>query len=316
MSVRADLERLISTAISERAGSSFVQALILVTFVALGATAGVRALGFAVSEKTECAGAAIETMTPGLGRCAAASGSPRAGGESGDDASEASNILSVQPPPEEPRTESPDSEEDEYSARAAPDVVIESQEWAAVTDYIADEVETNIDSDEVDQIRDFNDPRGYVVCFPFHRCMELDNPVADALGKRRAYEAWADLVGPEKPWDHKAAILDAYGQWIPVPGEDGSISFDVWSNIHYGIVGRHAGFSGWELHLGANAADVSANGSTNQGDQTAIQIGIDLYEEYGEDVTAEQIREAVIEHYDELGDEGKVYGDPDYEPED
>lgn len=304
MTARASLQRAISATISERTGGSFVQTLILLALVALGAAASFRALGRGVADKAECAASAIATMTPGSTRCPA--------GEQ----SEASNILSRQPPAE-PRSEPPDDDSEDYSARPAPDVVIEGQEWAAVTDYIADEVERNTDSDELEQIRDdFNDPTGHVVCI-FRTCMEFDNPFADLAGKARAYEAWMDLVGSRRPWDHKAAILDAYGEQTPVPGEEGSIAFDVWSNIHYGIVGREAGFSALELHAGANAADFRGPGHrTNQGDQTAVQIGIDLWEEYGENVTAEQIREAVLEHYDEFGDEGKVYGDPDYEPED
>lgn len=321
MTASASLRRAISVALSERTGGSFVQTLVLLALVALGAAAGFRVLGRAVADRAECAASAIATMTPGSQRCeAGASGSAPAGVPSGREAreaSEGSNSLSGQPA-REPRPDSRDDDSEEYSARPAPDVVTEAQEWAAVTDYIAEEVERNTDSDEVEQIRDdFNDPQGHVVCFPFRRCVEFDNPFADASGKRRAYEAWADLVGPGRRLDHKPAILDAYGEWTPVPGEDGSIYFDVWSNIHYGIVGRHAGFSALELHLGANAADIfSPQHSTNQGDQTAVQIGIDLYEEYGEDVTAEQIRDAVIDHYDELGEEGKVFGDPDYEPED
>jgi hypothetical protein len=316
MTASAGLRRAISAAISERTGSGFVQTLILVALVALGGAAGYRALSGAVADSAECAASAIATMTPGSRRCeAGASGSVPAGVPSEGEASEVSNFVSRQPAAE-PRADSSDDDSEDYSARPAPDVVIESQEWAAVTDYIAGEVERNIDSDEVEDIREFNDPRGHVVCFPLRRCVEFDNPFADAAGKRRAYEAWADLVGPGRQWDHKPAILDAYGEWTPVPGEDGYISFDVWSNIHYGLVGRHAGFSAFELHLGANAADIlSPQRRTNQGDQTAVQIGIDLYEEYGEDVTAEQIRDAVIDHYDELGDEGKVYGDPDYDTE-
>jgi hypothetical protein len=102
-------------------------------------------------------------------------------------------------------------------------------------------------------------------------------------------------------------IQNAYGLSTPVPGKDGEIGWDIWSNIHYGIVGRHAGFTADELKAGADGADVvfADDHRPNEGDKLAVQIGIDLYEKYGKDVTPEQIQNAVIAHYNEFGNKGR-----------
>jgi hypothetical protein len=184
----------------------------------------------------------------------------------------------------------------DHTAREAPPVNSEEEEWNAVTGYIAGEAATNMNSDEVGRLRAFND-------------------VWLGAGKPAAYAQWIERVGPGRPWDHKGAIQNAYGLSTPVPGKEGEISWDVWSNIHYGIVGAHAKFSGAELHGGADLADLATGRGTSPGDQLAVQIGIELYEKHGENVTPEQIRQAVIDNYERFGEAGKVYGDPAYLPE-
>ncbi|MGP9687782.1 polymorphic toxin type 44 domain-containing protein [Psychrobacter sp. AOP22-C1-C5] len=61
---------------------------------------------------------------------------------------------------------------------------------------------------------------------------------------------------------------------------------DIWSNIHYGYVGRSIGFTANELLTGSNIAQYVSNavileisGDTKD-DKTAIEIGIELYEKY------------------------------------
>lgn len=184
----------------------------------------------------------------------------------------------------------------DHTAREAPPVNSEEEEWDAVTGYIAGEAQTNMDSDEVGRIRALND-------------------VWLGAGKPGAYAQWVERVAPGRPWDHKGAIQNEYGLSTPVPGKEGEISWDVWSNIHYGIVGAHAKFSGAELHGGADLADLASGRGTSEGDQLAVQIGIELYEKYGENVTADQIRQAVIDNYEKFGEAGKIYGDPAYLPE-
>jgi hypothetical protein len=185
----------------------------------------------------------------------------------------------------------------EHTARPAQPVGSEAEEWNAVTGYIAGEATTNMSSEQVENLR------------------SLNSPWRLGSGKPAAYAQWIERVGPGRPWDHKGAIQNAYGLSTPIPGKEGEIGWDVWSNIHYGIVGAHAKFSGTELHAGADAADLATGRGTSEGDQLAIQIGIELYEKHGKNVTADQIRQAVIDNYDKFGEAGKIYGDPKYLPE-
>jgi hypothetical protein len=188
------------------------------------------------------------------------------------------------------------------AARPAPPVASESQEFGGVTSYIHDEIMRNKGSATVKEIQAANAVAGGSLAMP---------PIAVAA-KGTAYGLWAEKVGPDREWDHKDSIANAYGGWSPVPGQPGEISWDVWSNIHYGFVGKEAGFSDWELHKGADAADKFKE---NPGDQLAVQIGIDLYNKYGDDLKPEHIQQAIIEHYDEFGAKGKIYGDSRYTPE-
>ena len=83
------------------------------------------------------------------------------------------------------------------------------------------------------------------------------------------------VVRPGGPWDHKPQLqrmfqLDDPHQcaWRPSAAFDRRCDFhfpiegdgeheyyyDIWSNIHYGYVGRAAGFSALELQLGHRLA--------------------------------------------------------------
>jgi hypothetical protein len=289
---------------SAQRGSSAVQTLVLLAALGLGGAVSFKALGRGIDDRSRCVGESVSNLAPGTGRCGA-----RGSGLSPGD------VPPPQPPdppgtrreppepprngrragpderPREPRINFGEVDQVEHTARPAPPVRSESQEFDAVTGYIADEVARNVDSAELRAIRALND---------------LPGPPPPA-----AYALFLNQVGTGRPWDHKGAIQNAYGLSTPVPGEEGEISWDVWSNIHYGIVGREAGFSADELHGGAERF----GGGPNRGDRLAVQIGIDLYEQYGSDVTEEQIRQAVVDHYDEFGEAGKVYGDPRYLPE-
>ncbi len=164
-----------------------------------------------------------------------------------------------------------------------------------VVKYIYDEIMKNMTSKVVRTMKSFNsEPEGTLV--------------ASAL--------WASKVAPGKEWDHKPKIQEMeekakrpsnYQQ----AGER-EYQFDTWSNIHYGFVGREAGFSVDTLLDGAGAAqlavdflkgnkiqpDTSVSGARKydqSADRTAIQIGMDLWNQYGYDLRPEDIIWA-IEH--------------------
>jgi Bacterial toxin 44 len=349
--------RASAACLCDQRGVTFVQSLILLGVLALGGTAAFNTLGERVSDRAECAGEAVATLGAGGVRCAESRAAPLAsipeaptsGGGAApgeapvadpDDPAPGGTAGPKQPDPDpggtagpkqpDPDPDKPDEPNEpeidfgdvpqvDHTARPAPPVSSEAEEWNAVTDYIAGEVALNVNSPQVAAIRAGNGPCplfGPVLPLP-GVCGAVEDLLPDNLtpGKAAAYALWIERVGPGRPWDHKGAIQNAYGLSTPLPGKEGEISWDVWSNIHYGIVGRHAGFSTNELHAGADAADILAGHGPSAGDQLAIQIGIELYDQFGPNVTAEQIRQAVLDHYEQFGEAGKVYGDPSYLPE-
>lgn len=109
-------------------------------------------------------------------------------------------------------------------------------------------------------------------------------PGADPLACRGG-AAWRfiDLVKTGAIWDHKPVILryfdDRDRYYSDIPGTSWKIYFDVWSNIHFGFVGRAGGFSRQDLILGSHIAEGA--GHTDAGDDLSVNIGMDLWEQYG-----------------------------------
>lgn len=118
-------------------------------------------------------------------------------------------------------------------------------------------------------------------------------------------------------WDHKPTIIDQYGKWAYDPATNTSYCYDVWSNIHFGYIGSAAGFSGWTLRNGAGLGQLIA-GTSDAGfieywkrrfetvgdadmfaafddpkDQEALNIGIDLWNKHGKNVTQDDILDAM-----------------------
>ena len=182
-----------------------------------------------------------------------------------------------------------------------------------VAQYIVDEIQTNVNSPVAHRMR-------------YHLTGELSNqlkrifdkadasimqiskqtgyPIAGASHRSRskitAAELWIGQVNTRKPWDHKNKIREKFktvSVHRPLPSDQWSETFyhkykeydyyiDVWSNIHYGYVGRSVGFTENELLTGSNIAQYVSNavqreisGDTTD-DKTAIKIGIELYEKY------------------------------------
>lgn len=129
--------------------------------------------------------------------------------------------------------------------------------------------------------------------------------------------AWfGAMVLPGSVWDHKGPIGDYIGldednddtRYVNVPGTNYRMRFDIWSNIHYGYVGSAAGIGGDTLIAGSHAA---VAGRTDAADDFAVQMGIDLWNEYGEDMTEEDLRGYIVDNLDDFHDlEGNsVHGD-------
>jgi hypothetical protein len=123
-----------------------------------------------------------------------------------------------------------------------------------------------------------------------------------------ALALWAEKVAPNRAWDHKPLLADRYGLetvnelFTKEPGKNRAVSYDIWSNIHYGYVGRAAGLSRFELENGAQVPVLAGN--TDEGDKISVRIGEDIYDRYGPNITEQQFQQEVQKAVDELQAKG------------
>lgn len=112
------------------------------------------------------------------------------------------------------------------------------------------------------------------------------------------------LVRPGGDWDHKPILLRdlqlGRGDYhFPLLGDtEHEYFYDIWSNIHYGYVGRAAGFFGFELQAGHRVSGIA--GSTDAIDIETVQIGIDLWDRYDSKLTKEGILKEILERTKKL----------------
>lgn len=115
---------------------------------------------------------------------------------------------------------------------------------------------------------------------------------------------WRELVRSGAKWDHKKQLRDLLslrpGDWhFPIAGDaDHEYYYDIWSNIHYGYVGSAAGFS--DIELQAGAALGGAAGTNDDIDVETVQIGIDLWQRYGVNLTEDQLRKEILARRDKM----------------
>ncbi len=158
--------------------------------------------------------------------------------------------------------------------------------------FIFDEMMRNKDSATVAKIREL---------------LASGNP----LDRAKAMALWAGKVGPHMAWDHKPILekrLGLDGQndfYLKDPNGKRQVYYDIWSNIHYGYVGRAAGFDRSDLDQGAQVPIIA--GKTDPGDIYTVKVGMDIYDKYGPNITEQQFRQEVEKALDEM--ERKKIGD-------
>lgn len=127
---------------------------------------------------------------------------------------------------------------------------------------------------------------------------------------------WTVLVRQDGPWDHKPLIAKRFHprslgvqHWHLY--RDTLYFYDVWSNLHYGYVGRAAGFSDAQLLDGAGLEQIGSNllrGHLTQGssgesglrkydnpeDRVAIEAGMALQKRKPSQVTARDLMMWVV----------------------
>ncbi|MGA9192002.1 MAG: RHS repeat-associated core domain-containing protein, partial [Anaerolineales bacterium] len=124
------------------------------------------------------------------------------------------------------------------------------QDYRNLTDWLVREMRANANSPQVLQIAQYNQ---------IARWVEPVSPSVGRIFKGLAYSDWANLVGDGKRWDFKDAINDLIPEkTVALCHQNGCewFEYSVPGNIHYGYVGRAAGFTSLELHLGASYAEV------------------------------------------------------------
>lgn len=154
---------------------------------------------------------------------------------------------------------------------------------------------------------------------PSGRALVLSSPSYSPLagkvfdkvdGRIKAYNKWKALVAGGMIWDHKPAILSMQHsqKWACDSTTELKFMYDIWSNIHYGFVGRFVGFTEFELINGAGYAQICENnkslwkwtmtyvanrfvdigdadilgGFDDAEDAQSIKVGFSLYNRFGE----------------------------------
>jgi len=119
-----------------------------------------------------------------------------------------------------------------------------------------------------------------------------------AAGKVAALAAWAALVQSGGRWDHKKDLrrmlmLVKGDMHFPFRGDtQHEYYYDIWSNVHYGYVGRAAWFTATELQMGHQVGGIA--GRTDPFDVETVQLGIDLWNQYGINMTKQQLHQELL----------------------
>lgn len=144
------------------------------------------------------------------------------------------------------------------------------------------------------------------------QCVEMQMSNATA-----ALLSWALKVRQNGDWDHKPIIAARFHPRVPRGFQhwhlygDTLYYYEVWSNVHYGYVGKAAEFSDSVLLDGAGLEQIGSalarfsrpqKDATVSGlrawddphDRAAIQIGMRLYQRYQRGLTAHSVLRAVV----------------------
>lgn len=209
----------------------------------------------------------------------------------------------------------------------------------AVAEYILGEIRNNSVSNITKAIYYYNDYEGR---FAEYRRLPIWSQALQRPPqpmKIEAYATWGLQVGNRRPWDHKPLIsgdrhlqenavlrpLRRGGEFVRGyhhKYKDYDYFYDVWSNIHYGYVGRAAGFTANELLDGAGLEQLATNPIRRQvhdetasgmrrfddiPDQRTIELGIELFTNTEGDATR-LTREDILDGLERLGNEGFLEG--------
>ena len=168
-----------------------------------------------------------------------------------------------------------------------------------VAKYIVEEIKKNIKSTEALEIHDYMHYEKYLEKnYNFNGFAPPPDPlIIKAIGLAK----WIEMVDTGHPWDHKPKISSLF-RYCSVERftRKGNLSkshfhkyknfdyfYDIWSNIHYGYVGRFCGISEQFLLLGSNLQQLYANltswkffSGDDSADIISMKLGMRLYDEF------------------------------------
>jgi|GEM_PF-5990630 len=128
----------------------------------------------------------------------------------------------------------------------------------------------------------------------------------------KGYYRWYELVKNDGNWDYKGELKKNYKEQTCELGSEMLYGYQIWSNIHYGYIGRSLGLTKEELLAGASVVTArkgldnvkddywrkkfkeigDANFHVNLDDaneQKSIEIGFEIWKNYGLNVKEESI---------------------------
>ncbi|MGW6507570.1 polymorphic toxin type 44 domain-containing protein [Streptomyces niveus] len=169
------------------------------------------------------------------------------------------------------------------------------QKFTDAEKWIFEEMKRNAKSDTVGNIKTLLDEPEW---YEFGRNYGSDINTAMVM--------WGAKVAPGQDWDHKPQLQQRYDlqtiddYYFKQPGTNREVFYDIYSNVHYGYVGRAAGFDTDTLIQGASLGETVLTGDDDQGDQITMRVGVDLYEKYGDGLTQEQLRQGINDAMDQM----------------
>lgn len=183
------------------------------------------------------------------------------------------------------------------------DETLSEQHFMQAEEFIFGEMKENANSEFTGYLKGLNDlgnsPKKWYE-FP-----GLSGGQEGATGQVGAAMAFYDKVQTGGEWDHKPQLQEMFDLedesdfYFKDPTRGRAVYYDIYSNIHYGYIGRAAGFDESTLILAANGG-TAATGANDSGDDISMKIGAQLYDQYGPNMTRQQLHEGINRAMQEL----------------
>ncbi|MBS9535112.1 hypothetical protein KIH27_16105 [Mycobacterium sp. M1] len=133
----------------------------------------------------------------------------------------------------------------------------------------------------------------------------MNNGPLHPLDKVDALHAFFNLTRSNGPWDHKPQIQNLVGihggdgLFFQQPGSDRQVFYDMYSNIHYGFIGRAAGIPPSLLETAPNI-QTPFTGVNDAADDIYVKAGISMFDRYGPNMTAAQFHTGLVDVINQL----------------